>query len=267
MINYEEARYASEYTIALGAPTLRALKARRAIDWVEPVKSRIRILDLGCGEGALARTLSDRLRTAEIHACDISRRQIERARDIGGRITYRTCGGRLPYKSKFFHAVFVMDVLEHVPSPAKVASEVARVLKPNGLLLMHCPCEGQPWTLHWLLWRLRIAPDLKRDLAGHIQRFTRRQVMELMQRYGLICRHIRYSYHFYGQLFDLWVLWHRWLRATIHARGPSLVDRLLDTIPWYRIIRLAEMPAYFESRLLERIPAGMGLDCCFVKEE
>jgi SAM-dependent methyltransferase len=52
---------------------------------------------------------------------------------------------RLPFRALAFDTVLCNEVLEHVPEPATLMAEVARVLKPGGCLLLTTP---QTWGLH-----------------------------------------------------------------------------------------------------------------------
>ena len=48
-------------------------------------------------------------------------------------------GEKLPFKSGVFDAVFSLAVLEHVKNPFECAKEIARVIKPNGILYAAVP--------------------------------------------------------------------------------------------------------------------------------
>lgn len=48
-------------------------------------------------------------------------------------------GQRLPLKSNIADTVISIDVLEHVPSPEKFVSELHRVLKPGGKVILSTP--------------------------------------------------------------------------------------------------------------------------------
>ncbi len=52
---------------------------------------------------------------------------------------------RLPFADESFDTVLCNQVLEHVPDPRKLMSEVRRVLMPGGVLLLTTP---QVWGLH-----------------------------------------------------------------------------------------------------------------------
>jgi len=64
-------------------------------------------------------------------------------------------GQRLPFCAGAFDAVFSINVLEHVPEPAAVLRESARVLRPGGLFLAVTPNGDVEWLLD-LLERLRL---------------------------------------------------------------------------------------------------------------
>jgi SAM-dependent methyltransferase len=263
MINYETTRFASEQQVNLRSASLRALKARRALEGL-PERCE-RVLDFGCGEGALARTLKRLYPHLDVHGCDVSHSQLARARELGADITYRQCEGRVAYGDGFFGAVLALDVLEHVADPDAAMAELARIIRPGGRLLLHCPCEGQPCTLDWLCWRLGVGEDLSRRLSGHVQRLTHRQVLKLGERNGLGTLSIRYEYHAFGQVFNRLSYWRRSCQRQAGARSSDSLSRAVARLPWWRISPVIERLAYLESRLLGRLPLAMGVDVWFEK--
>ncbi|OGE16786.1 hypothetical protein A2769_01355 [Candidatus Daviesbacteria bacterium RIFCSPHIGHO2_01_FULL_37_27] len=46
---------------------------------------------------------------------------------------------KLPFKNNMFDIALLLQVLEHVDDPGKVVKEAARVLKPNGVLIISIP--------------------------------------------------------------------------------------------------------------------------------
>ncbi|MEX0626072.1 MAG: methyltransferase domain-containing protein [Chloroflexota bacterium] len=50
----------------------------------------------------------------------------------------------LPFESESFDTIILSDVLEHVPGPAHLWSEMSRILAPNGHILLNVP------FLYWL---------------------------------------------------------------------------------------------------------------------
>jgi ubiquinone/menaquinone biosynthesis C-methylase UbiE len=265
IVDYDEVRFAPEQRIDLRLSSMRALKVRRALAECA-YEPGTRILDLGCGEGSLARTINSLYPRAEIHGCDVSAVQLERARQMGGHIEYRQSGESLPYESGYFDSIFLLDVLEHVEDPQAFLDEVSRVLARGGRLLMHCPCEGQYLTLHWLMWKLRLGANHKRELVGHIQRFTHRRVLKIAARCGLDCRRVRYQYHPLGQLSDVLLFWKMWCLRQRDLGTASRLQNCVAAMPTFRFFKVMGMAGTYESRLLGRLPLAMGIDVVLVKE-
>jgi ubiquinone/menaquinone biosynthesis C-methylase UbiE len=90
-----------------------------------------RVLDLGCGVGAMTRQLVKRGAVAPF-AVDRSRVQLAAARRSGGGAWVLADGGALPFPDARFDLVYSSWLLEHVPEPLGVLREVHRVLAPRG---------------------------------------------------------------------------------------------------------------------------------------
>ena len=73
-------------------------------------------------------------------------------------------GERLPFPGASFDNILCIEVLEHIPAPSAFVSEMARVLKPGGLLIL---------TIPWSARRHHIPYDF--------QRFTREGLSQLLE--------------------------------------------------------------------------------------
>ncbi|MBU1838001.1 MAG: bifunctional 2-polyprenyl-6-hydroxyphenol methylase/3-demethylubiquinol 3-O-methyltransferase UbiG [Alphaproteobacteria bacterium] len=105
----------------------------RHIDWQGK-----NVLDLGCAGGFMAEALAER--GAHVTGIDPASDAIDAARDHARagklRIAYDVgVGEALPYDDASFDAVVCVDVLEHVADLHRVLSEIARTMRPGGLLL------------------------------------------------------------------------------------------------------------------------------------
>lgn len=97
------------------------------------------LLEVGSGVGAQTEILLRRF--PELHATcvDLNPSQLDAARAtlgampwLDGRYTLRQADATdLPFEARTFDAAFLCWILEHVPSPARVLSEVRRVLAPG----------------------------------------------------------------------------------------------------------------------------------------
>jgi SAM-dependent methyltransferase len=91
-----------------------------------------RVLDVGCGEGQVAR-LAVRVGATTVVGVDPTWAQVVVARQRGGGPDYaRAAAAALPCRSRAFDAVVACLVFEHVRSVDAAIEEVARVLRPGG---------------------------------------------------------------------------------------------------------------------------------------
>jgi ubiquinone/menaquinone biosynthesis C-methylase UbiE len=96
-----------------------------------------RCLEIGCGQGALARLLIGRY-GARVTASDLDPGQValaeERLAHLDERVGFCVVDGRtIPFEGAQFDAVFAFGVLHHIPGGwRQVIAETARVLLPSG---------------------------------------------------------------------------------------------------------------------------------------
>lgn len=104
---------------------------------------RRRILDLGCGEGQVARALTDADLGCVVVGLDPSARQLEGARlhDSRAIVYVQGAAEEIPFRTRGFDGVVCSLVIEHCFDVDRVLEEVARVLAPGGqfLLLINHP--------------------------------------------------------------------------------------------------------------------------------
>jgi ubiquinone/menaquinone biosynthesis C-methylase UbiE len=97
-----------------------------------------RILDAGCGSGYGTELLQQRFSPCRLVGFDVMPEQIERARAREVRGAELRVGDitRIEEKDASFDAVFVFGILHHVPEWRLALRELARVLRPSGVLLV-----------------------------------------------------------------------------------------------------------------------------------
>lgn len=208
-----------------------------------------KVLEVGCGAGRFMRSLRGRNPGASFFGCDLDPKSLAAGLSQGDRCHYAAADVHsLPYADSQFATVLIFDVLEHLREPRRALQEINRVMEPGGLLHALVPCEGQPGSLHWLLWLAHCGADLKKRHSGHIQRFTRRGAARLLAGAGFRIEHMTYSMHPLGQARDIlsYVQKEDWFRR-----------RRLDNPLFRGLMRVLWGAAYVESNVfLKNVPVG-----------
>jgi len=95
------------------------------------------ILDAGCGSGYSSQLIINEFNPAKLVAFDFMPEQIELAKKRFLNADFFIGDAtRMELASESFDAVFIFGILHHIPQWKKAVSEVARVLKGQGVLLV-----------------------------------------------------------------------------------------------------------------------------------
>jgi len=145
-----------------------------------------RVLDDGCGVGEYLTRLAAAARAS--HGVELEAdRALQAARRAPRSAVLRAQGESLPYASASFDLILSHEVLEHVDDDRAATSEILRVLRPGGRLVLFVPNRGYPFETHGIYWRGRYRfgniplvnylPRRWRDrLAPHVRVYAARDV-------------------------------------------------------------------------------------------
>ncbi len=172
-----------------------------------------RLLDAGCGTGWNRLDLKT---FGETHGVDLSPLAVFTTRKRGGRVVQGNLLG-LPYMSSTFDVVTSFDVLYHawIKDDVQAVRELARVLKPAGLMLIKAPALEILWGAH--------------DEAVHSRhRYTRSELEALVRGAGLTLVRSTYAN---SLLFPV-LLTRRFLDRALNRHGSdvALLPPLLERV-------------------------------------
>lgn len=165
-------------------PVVRRLMAgfERTLDDLFERGAPASVLDVGCGEGVLSHKWAARPEIERVVGVDLEDPKLEAEWAARGhpKLEFRAMRAeQLQFADNEFDLVAATEVLEHVPDPEPVLSEMTRIARRY--LLVSVPREP--------LWRaLNIARGAYvRDLGntpGHLNHWSRRSFEALLGRYG-----------------------------------------------------------------------------------
>lgn len=148
------------------------------------------ILIDGCGVGMYASQIRRRY-TPHVEGFDIELARVREAqRDTPHAVV--AAAEAIPYPDNSFDTILSHEVIEHVADDRKTASEMVRVLKPGGRIVIFAPNRWYPFETHGHYWRgeyrfgntplINYLPDIWRNkLAPHVRAYTARGLHRLFQ--------------------------------------------------------------------------------------
>ena len=103
------------------------------------------LLEVGCGVGAQTEIMLRRFPKMHVTGIDLNPQQLSAAQDYLSKVPHaqgrfdlkQMSGDNLTYDSATFDGAYLCWVLEHVPGPARVLSEVRRVLRPGSEIVVN----------------------------------------------------------------------------------------------------------------------------------
>ena len=156
------------------------------------------IVDFGCGNGRVIQEMKKINPQAEYIGLDVSEMALKSAAAILPDCKFYKIedGGNLPLENNFVDFVFSSEVIEHIYDTENAFSEISRILKPGGKLLLTTPYHGLSKNLLIVLF----AFDKHFNPTGpHIRFFSKKMLFNFLEKYGF--KIVKYGY--YGRFFPI----------------------------------------------------------------
>jgi 2-polyprenyl-3-methyl-5-hydroxy-6-metoxy-1,4-benzoquinol methylase len=136
---------------------------------------KLRLLDVGCGTGALLELLSTRFDAAGI---DTSPGAIEFCHKRG--LTNTSVGDLASYPgSATFDIITLLDVIEHIEDDVEVLRQASRLLRNDGHVLITVPAFPFLWSVH-------------DEVTHHKRRYVRSTLLRAVTSAGLRVQHLTF---------------------------------------------------------------------------
>jgi 2-polyprenyl-3-methyl-5-hydroxy-6-metoxy-1,4-benzoquinol methylase len=151
----------SVFDQASGAATSRSIKLMERLRREVSLPGSGRLLDVGCGNGALLRAFAQAVNGWSLAGLEVNDRHRAEVEGIPG--VERLFTGRMQDVAGRFQVITLIHALEHIPSPRDYLTGLWDKLEVGGLLIVQVPdCEQNPFlfavadhSLHCFLAPLR----------------------------------------------------------------------------------------------------------------
>ncbi len=134
------------------------------------------VLDVGMRHGELRRFLPD----VDYEGIDISRKRVEYCIRKGLKAKLANVDEGTGYEDGRFDYVFALEIIEHVPRPWDFVSELKRILKPNGTLML-----STPNPFYYIEFINYFRAHEKCDVGEHITCWTPHNMINFLRFLGL----------------------------------------------------------------------------------
>lgn len=202
-------------------------KRELVLDWLKKYfcrvkgdKEELKILDVGCGTGMMAKELHFLGKVWGVDRSDAALNFCRR-KDCQSIFNKGNLERKLSFSSGFFDIILCLDVLEHIKEEKGALSELGRILKTNGILLLSVPaypCLFSYWD----------------KVAGHYRRYNAKSLKTKLEENGFRPERLTY-YNFFVLL-------------------PAIVFRLIKTLLQHRLRNINSdfiaLPNFFNKFLL-----------------
>lgn len=103
------------------------------------IKKDTNFLDVGCGEGVFLKDIKTIFPNAKFSGVDSSDFQLKKLSKLGIDFKKADLEKKVPFENEIFDIVYAAEIVEHLYNPDLFLSEINRILKKNGHLILTTP--------------------------------------------------------------------------------------------------------------------------------
>jgi len=170
-----------------------------------PLEDNITIIDFGCGNGKILEEIKKINFKARLIGLDVSETALEQARKNLPEVKFYKIndGEKIPLKSEIADFIFSSEVIEHIYDTENAFSEMARILRPGGKILLTTPYHG---LIKNLLITIFAFNKHFNPVGPHIRFFTKKTLLNLLIKNNLKPIKIGYYGRFWPISHSIYVL-------------------------------------------------------------
>jgi 2-polyprenyl-3-methyl-5-hydroxy-6-metoxy-1,4-benzoquinol methylase len=174
-------------------------RARTVLDSLTKINPKGRILDVGCANGQFMYWAQKR--GFEAAGVELNRRTAEVARGYGFEV-YNGFLEEADFAQESFDAIFLGEIIEHVPNPRDFVGNCSKLLRPGGLIAITTPNLNCFWSRStFLLWRIFKIPWSSVTPPYHLHQFSdnnldllmTQEKFELVDKTSLLMTRLKYE--------------------------------------------------------------------------
>lgn len=167
-----------------------------------PIEPGMSVLDVGCGQGR--HSFAAFRRGAHVTALDLNESDLADVKSMFAAMELQGEAGpgataavqhadvrEMPFAADSFDRVIASEILEHIPDDRAAMAEIARVVRPGGLVAVTVP-RWWPEKVCWM-----ISQQYHSNEGGHVRIYQRSQLISRLRGAGLevIGQHHAHALH------------------------------------------------------------------------
>ena len=171
---------------------LRFLRQRKAIKIVNDLRQRLIVCDIGCGtDGNFFKKISHSIIQGigfdkEVNAHRNSKVELKKI---------NLDKEKLPLKKETINVVTMLAVLEHLENPENILSEIIRILKTDGILILTTPSLKAKPILEFLV---KLKMINRKGISEHKKYYSTIELKDLLFKSGFQEKNINIEYFEFG---------------------------------------------------------------------
>ena len=176
------------------------LRIKKILKELGNIRGKI-VLDVGCEAGHVSRQIIEKKGPKELYGIDIIQEALNEFREILKKKNYKTKVilkraflQKIPFEKDKFDAVICTEVIEHAPQLKKGFSEMARVLKKEGKLIITFPNEKLRKIVYPFVKMLGVNTDIEKDVT--LYDHNPRDILRMLKEHFFIRKFYRFPFYF-----------------------------------------------------------------------